>query len=210
MEKQKGYYSNFRSDLLKLIPANCTKILDVGCGEGLLGAKLKEFRNDIDLYGVEMFDLAAEKAEGRYTKIFRGDVEKIDISNYKNYFDCIIYGDVLEHLIDPWQLLKKHRESLNDCGFVIASIPNVQYYKIIFDLIMGKWTYQNQGIMDQTHLRFFTKESIKNMYSFAGYDILNISGNLCGWKTTFINKITLGFFERFFIVQYLVVAQKKK
>jgi 2-polyprenyl-3-methyl-5-hydroxy-6-metoxy-1,4-benzoquinol methylase len=92
-------------------------------------------------------------------------------------FDCIILNDVLEHLVDPFEALLYCRELLNSQGRVVASIPNVRYFDNIWNLLVHKnWEYTDWGILDKTHLRFFTKRSILSTFSDLDYDIETIDG----------------------------------
>jgi glycosyltransferase involved in cell wall biosynthesis len=99
-----------------------------------------------------------------------GNVEKLEIDDLKienDTVDCLIYGDVLEHLYDPWAVLRHHRSWLKEDGMVVVCIPNVQHWSIIIGLLKGQWEYQDQGLLDRTHIRFFTLDSIKKLFSQA-------------------------------------------
>lgn len=208
--KELKYYENEREDLIKFIPDNARRILDVGCGTGALGRAIKKKRgNDIEVTGVEMNPSVGDKARVNIDKVIIGDVEKIDLPFGKEYFDCVIYGEILEHLIDPWSVLLKHRESLKQNGCIIASIPNIAHYRIIKMLQKQEWNYQKAGILDRSHLRFFTLKSIRSMFDNEGLEIIKIDHKIgaSGIKK-FLNKIFFNSFLDYITEQYIIVAKK--
>lgn len=180
MELPKGptYYSNPREDLLRFIGSSSQHVLDVGCGAGSMGLRLKELIPDIEVVGIELDHVAAENAKSVLAKVIIGDVEELSLPDEgygDGYFDCIVYGDILEHLKDPWAVLQRHRRCLSENGMIIASIPNVRNLRVIADLVMeGTWTYASKGILDATHLRFFTLKTAQNMVEHAGYRVVTV------------------------------------
>ncbi|MFH1967837.1 MAG: class I SAM-dependent methyltransferase, partial [bacterium] len=165
-----------RDDFLSLIPKGVEKILDVGCGEGNLSIKLRE--KGIEVVGIERDEKSYNSAKENINKVFFADVEKFQLPFPIGYFNCIIYADILEHLICPLAVLKNHRDFLNDSGYIIASIPNIRYYKIMTRLFLGgSWDYVDKGILDRSHLRFFTLINIKELFADAGYEIVEIKRN---------------------------------
>jgi 2-polyprenyl-3-methyl-5-hydroxy-6-metoxy-1,4-benzoquinol methylase len=113
----------------------------------------------------------AKVAKEKIDRVIMEDIERINLIDYfqPNYFDCIIFADVLEHLKDPWAILKNVTNFLTDNGFIITSIPNVRYYTIIFNfLFRGNCPYRERGIHDKNHLRFFTFKNIKKMFLDVG------------------------------------------
>jgi 2-polyprenyl-3-methyl-5-hydroxy-6-metoxy-1,4-benzoquinol methylase len=105
-----------------------------------------------------------------------GDMEEIDFTQHfkEKMFDTFVFGDVLEHLQEPDTLLKKTRPFLNDDGFILASIPNVGYAGIIFDLLQGEFNYSKEGLLDRSHIRFFTKDEVYYLFERTGFYISNI------------------------------------
>ncbi len=210
MKTTPNYYENPRSDITGLIPANARHILDVGCGTGNLGAAIKNSRGgSIEVVGIEINSEAASKAKAKLDRVIEGNVETAALPFSNGYFDAIIYGDVLEHLIDPWGTLKKHREFLKDDGLVIASIPNVAHYRVIKMLKRREWRYQDAGILDSTHIRFFTIKSISRMFSEAGFMIESVSHNICGSKIKKkLNQIFKNCLIDSLAEQYIIAARK--
>ena len=197
-----------RADFIDLVPRNAARILDAGCGKGLVSKRLKE-RGVKETVGVEVDADKGKEAAKVMDKVIIGDIEKIELPFTKNYFDCILYGDILEHLRDPWALIKKHRALLKEGGCVICSIPNVRYYKIIRRLMLGYWDYTDAGPMDKSHLRFFGLINVKEMFDEAGYEITNIVNHIVTSRGMRIfNSIFLNKFKDFLTYQYYIVAKK--
>jgi 2-polyprenyl-3-methyl-5-hydroxy-6-metoxy-1,4-benzoquinol methylase len=166
-----GYYESEREDIIALIPRGAKRILDVGCGFGLMGKKLKEKNGAVEIVGFEVEEKAAEVARKNVDTLIIGDVEEIKLPYENGYFDCLVYGEVLEHLKNPWKVMKEHTRYLKKEGCCIASMPNISHYSIIEALIKDRWDYKESGILDNTHLRFFTINGIRKMFAGAGYII---------------------------------------
>src|SRR5262249_20610039 len=135
-----------------------------------------------------------------------GNIEDISL-DFEKYFDCIILGDVLEHMVDPWMTLRRIATLVSNSGTVIASIPNVQHWRVIFDLMRGRWDYREFGIMDITHLRFFTKRTIHRLFTTNGLAVTQIIPLLTTSKAKIVHRTTAGIASAFLAHQYLVVAK---
>ena len=165
--KPAGYYDSDRPDICALVPAHAQIILEIGCGSGRVGEALKASGRR-QVIGVELEPAIAELARPRLDQVLVGDVESMVLPFPAGTFDCIICGEVLEHLRDPWTMLRRVRELLRPQGVLIASFPNVANIGIIRDLVARRWTYQDAGILDRTHLRFFTKAEFAAALEQAG------------------------------------------
>lgn len=175
-DKPKGYFEGIRSEMLKYIPAGTRTTLEVGCGLGGFSALVKE-KFEAETWAVEVDKEAAQEAAKKLNTVINRDIGTSLNQIPDNYFDCIIFLDVLEHLADPYSLLVRMREKLTDNGVIVASIPNVRYYRNLIDLVLkGNWDYQDAGILDKTHLRFFTYKSILKMFEQLGFEVLVIEG----------------------------------
>ena len=175
-QKRETYYSNIREDIPSMITGSPQRILEIGCAEGAMGELLKR-RYNCEYVGVEVNSEAAHKAEERLDRVIIADVEKTNIEEHhitEPGFDYIIYGDVLEHLYDPWTVIHEHKKVLKDDGYIVVSIPNVRNLQVIESLVNGSWTYKDEGILDSTHLRFFTLQEIKKMFVNCGYTIVDV------------------------------------
>jgi tetratricopeptide (TPR) repeat protein len=221
IEKPENYYKNIRHDLIPLVPENANCILEVGCAEGMTGNELKK-RPGVFVAGIENNETAAELARKVLDDVITGDIESMDIPYSPSAFDCIIFADVLEHLVNPLDALKKVSKFLKKDGTVIMSIPNVQFYGVVHQLIEGNWTYQKEGILDETHLRFFTFKEIEKLVKEAGLSIQRIEETLDPQYEKFSNEnhtalkfgrlsidgLTPEEIRKFFVFQYKIVARK--
>ena len=215
LRKRKDYFSSIRWDLISFVSEGNNRILEIGCGEGNTGKALKEQGKAVEVVGVEKVPEIAEIAKTKIDKVLCADVETIELLTSTGDFDYIIMGDVLEHLYDPWICVNKLGRYLKKGGYLIASIPNIRNWRIIRDLVLkGEWNYSSQGLLDDTHLRFFTKKSILKLFSSEDFFIYRLipefesrSTYKCGIKKQF-NNITLGLFEGFLTFQYIVIVKK--
>ncbi len=173
-----GYYDNLNTGVLETIPADAGLVLEFGCGAGRLGMEFKKLHPTSRYYGVEIHAQAAAVAGTRLDMALCGSAEDADLSFLSGQVDCIVYADVLEHLIDPWSTLKRHAELLRPGGRIVACIPNIQHWSVLASLMAGLWAYQDNGLMDRTHLRFFTLASIQEMFAGAGLVVDNISDRI--------------------------------
>lgn len=170
--KPQGYYDNFREEMLKYLPDTAKKILDIGCGNGAFASVVKQ-KNEAEVWGIELMEEEANVAVQVLDKVFVGVCEKYIDGLPEHYFDAIYMNDVLEHLVDPYTVLETLKSKLAPNGVVISSIPNVRFFRTFFKVLFEKdWKYEGHGIMDKTHLRFFTGKSIKRMYEDLGYSVL--------------------------------------
>lgn len=149
------------------------KILEVGCSSGYFGGALVAQGHEV--WGVEPYEEAAKKASKILNKVYIGLIEDFFINNENERFDVIIFGDVLEHMADPVGVLRQSKKFLSDASIVIASIPNVTHLSIRAMMLEGRWEYSDLGILDRTHLKFFTRDSIIDLFSESGYKVLTLS-----------------------------------
>lgn len=218
-EKPPSYYENIRNDMIPLIPEDAKCILEVGCAAGMTGRELKK-RPGTFVAGIELNAKAAEAAKAVLDDVLQGNIEEIDLPYSDASFDCVLFADVLEHLVDPLSALLKVRRLLKKGGTVVASIPNVQFHGVIQRLIEGNWTYEKEGILDETHLRFFTFKEIEKLFSQAGYSIQKVGEVLDPQYEKFssanatalnlgraqIRDLSPEEIKRFFVFQYQIVA----
>lgn len=165
-----GYHNILRREILELIPQEAKTILDLGCGTGALGRAIKE-RQPCIVDGVELNKEAAKEAEKVLDSVVCDNLNRYDPTLDAKKYDCIILADILEHLVAPWYVLKKFAQVLTESGTVIASVPNIAHPWIISQLQKGLFRYEQAGILDVTHLRFFTKTTIFQLFTKAGLKI---------------------------------------
>jgi len=167
-------YEYINPDILSILKYTFTssnkKILDVGCGTGALGEALKKKGNIV--YGIDISKKSIEIAKKRLDKVVQIDLETENKLPFKEAsFDLIIFGDVLEHFRDPLSVLKNIRKYLKKDGIIIISLPNIANWEIRLKLLFGKFNYQKEGILDDTHVRFFTLKTAKELIKKAGLKI---------------------------------------
>lgn len=174
--KPTGYYESNREDMLKYIPQGIKTSLEFGCGFGRFSALVKE-RFGAEAWAVEIDKKSAKAASEKLDKVINSDAHEAIDKLPDNYFDCVILFDILEHLVDPYLLLISVKKKLTENGVVVTSIPNIRYYRTLVSLVIpGDWDYKGHGILDKTHLRFFTYKSIVKMFNELGFEILLIEG----------------------------------
>lgn len=159
------------SKIIALVKENQT-VLDVGCSTGFISRELK--KKGCEIIGVEIDRESIEIFKNSCDEVIIGDIEKIDLP-YKEKFDVIIFGDILEHLKEPLNALKKSKKYLKKDGIIILSLPNIANVYIRINLLFGRFNYEDRGILDRTHLRFFTLKNMKKLVRDANLEILNIS-----------------------------------
>jgi len=164
------YFGHARPEVLALVPATARRVLDIGCGAGRLGEALKA-RQQAEVVGIELDEAAAAVARLRLDDVIVGDIERLGLDFPPGSFDAIVCADVLEHLRDPARLLQKVRSWLAPAGRLVASIPNVRHNSVVRSLLEGNWTYESAGLLDRTHLRFFTRREIEKLFHRAGFAI---------------------------------------
>ena len=174
------YYSRVNTDLLQFIPPDAEVVVEVGCGSGALGEQYLQVNPGCRYVGLEINPEAAAEAVCRLSAVMVGNAEEITLDEQD--IDCLVYGDVLEHMVDPWATLRRHAVQLREGGQVIACIPNIQHWTVILNLLKGHWRYQSEGLLDSTHLRFFTLEGIRDMFAKAGLTVYDIRPRKIGQK----------------------------
>ncbi|MBA2281278.1 MAG: methyltransferase domain-containing protein, partial [Acidimicrobiia bacterium] len=163
-----------RSEMIPFVPVGARRVLDVGCGYGAFGAALKAARPDIVVWGIEPAVEPAGHAASRLDQVVVGSYP--DDLSPEERFDCIVFNDVLEHVVDPWAVLQRTLPHLRPGGRVVASVPNVRHWSVIWSLARaGRWTYRDAGILDRTHLRFFTRSTMIELFADSGYHVEQVA-----------------------------------
>jgi 2-polyprenyl-3-methyl-5-hydroxy-6-metoxy-1,4-benzoquinol methylase len=173
-------YVGRRKDLLALVAGKPARVLEIGCALGATGGYLKE-QHGCTVVGVEIDARMAEVARGHLDQVLVGDLNRSSLTDLvgDQRFDLIFFGDVLEHLIDPWSTLAAARSLLTAEGRIVASLPNINHVTTLASLIfLRRWPYRDRGLHDRTHLRFFTRKNLVELYESAGLEIEAESRNL--------------------------------
>jgi len=194
-----------------MLPSIKGRFLEIGCGSG---ATLEYIKSKGASYvaGVDMNSEAINLASRKNMDfILFANAERDELPFVNKEFDCIILADVLEHLYDPWKLLEKITQYLKDEGCILLSIPNIKYYGILNRLIFhDEWTYSKSGILDSTHIRFFTLKEIKKLLNFANLKISECKWNISsGIKFKILNTFLFNKLKPFSVIQYYIKATKK-
>lgn len=167
--------------LLEMMPAPPGVVLDVGCFCGEVGKRLKAKYPAARVVGVEPLGDAAKIAATKLDQVLTGKLEEVDLDSAgitPGSVDAIILADVLEHMFNPWQALVSLRPLLAPRGVILASIPNIRNFMVLNELVQGDFPYAAAGIMDITHLRFFTWQSVQRMFAETGYRIEHADFNI--------------------------------
>ena len=170
------YYTAERREMLKYVPESVGRTLELGCGSGKFSALIKS-EYGCECWGVELSEEAAAEAAERMDKVLVGDAVAKLAELPDGHFDCIICNHFLEHLADPYDFLRQLAPKFAAGGMLVAAFPNVRYCKNLYKLVVqGTWDYVDKGIMDRTHLRFFTWKSLAKVLPEVGYEVLRIEG----------------------------------
>ena len=209
-DKQDWYYAFVRRDIEPLLPASAPRVLEIGCGGGGTLDWLKQSGRAQWTAGIELSSEAAAIASTRVDDVRCGDANVLLEQFPQDSFDLILCLDVLEHLVDPWEALSKIQGLLRPGGRIITSLPNVRHHSVVLPLLLrGRWEYRDAGIMDRTHLRFFSRQGIAGLMRGAGLREVRALptyswGSWDKWKDI----ATLGLLRGLLAFQYLVLAER--
>ncbi len=175
--KSKKYKENFKKGSLyeevAIVVGQNKKILDIGCANGLFGKYLKKKNNVV--YGVEISDKMAIQAKKNLNKVFVLNIEKNPLPFKNNEFDVILCMDILEHLFDPREVLKKLKNYLKPTGLLIVTVPNAVHWSMRLHILSGKFNYEEKGLRDSGHIRFFTSTTALSLFKNSGYVVESYS-----------------------------------
>lgn len=207
--KTAAYFSRARKEIEPLLPTPAQtfrRVLEIGCSEGHTLEWLKAAGHCGWTAGVEPY-AELRTSQGAVDQFFRLDIEKSLPEIPPSSIDMILCLDVLEHLVDPWETLRRLDHLLKPGGFWIVSVPNIRNYHILFDLAFkGRFEYTESGILDRTHLRFFTRHSAISLIETTGAKVTRVIGTETHrWQKRLLQ--ALGFGE-FLPRQFLLAAQK--
>ncbi len=215
MNKSKeDYFRNHRISVSDFLNKGPHRILDVGCGARNFGAFLKQNGFASEVVGIEMDRNAANEALSNLDNVYCVDLNQTRVGQLLSLdsiklFDYIVCADVLEHLIDPWQTLSDLSAYLSPQGRVVVSIPNARHWTLWLPLVLkGRWNYQNAGIIDRTHLRFFTRATIYDLFSGAGLAVVK-THPLIGGKWRLVDRYSLHLLRDIVAVQWVFVGVPK-
>ncbi|GGB38091.1 hypothetical protein GCM10011492_31000 [Flexivirga endophytica] len=208
--RQSLYDVGDRAEIVPFVPDGVTSVLDVGCGGGGFGGLLRRrFGTELRLVGVEPMDAAADQArEAGFDDVVSGFFPDALPSDER--FDCIVFNDVLEHMVDPWSALAAAKAHLAPKGVIVASLPSILYLPVIARVLARRrWDYTDAGTLDHTHLRFFTKATMVEMFEGSGYRVERVQGINNQWYTGRWSKVRrlAPLFGEYQWLQFAVVAR---
>ncbi len=206
--KTEGYFSGARFDFIEQLPRDDkARILEIGSGSGKTGAiALKSCRAG-HYVGVELMEDAANISRKVLSEVIVGDIEQIDLNWQPASFDALILSEVLEHLREPSVTLKRLARFVRPGGIVLASSPNISHWRVIRELLMGRFPKTDQGVFDRTHLRWFTPSTFAEMFEEAGYRVVQVAPvTPFSERTKLISRLTGGRFDHLFMTQISLKA----
>jgi SAM-dependent methyltransferase len=180
-DQQDVYGDERRVELAPFVPDRVRTVLDVGCARGGFAITLRGLLGpEARLSGVEAVPAAAQVASRHLDEVYGGYFPD-DLPRDVGRFDLVCFNDVLEHMLDPWSAVESASLYLSPGGRIMASIPNVRYGPHLEKLWRGGWDYEDTGILDRTHVRFFTERTVREMFEQAGYVVEVFAGINSAW-----------------------------
>jgi SAM-dependent methyltransferase len=170
--KQTPVHDQHNPDLLRIMPENLHRVIEFGCSSGALAREYKKTNAGAHYTGVEIDASYAELARRHCDEVLIQDLDQAGPQFFDGHAsaDCWVFGDVLEHLKDPWRVLSEIRRVMNR-GCVVACIPNAQHWSVQARLCTGAFRYEDSGLMDRTHLRWFTRITMLEMFRECGFKV---------------------------------------
>jgi SAM-dependent methyltransferase len=218
-----SYYTLVREDVVRFLEGfvqknglQLVRVLEIGCSGGCTGKLIKE-RLGVEFYaGVELMPDAAKQAAGSIDWIRCDNIEEMIEQGRlgelpAGRFDAVLFLDVLEHLYNPWKVVNSLSGILSAKGILVGSIPNAGNLYVLWKIMRDRFEYEDEGLLDRTHLRFFTLHTIRNMLQ-ERYELVHLDSNHAtwkkmNWKLRFVFAATLGLWKRLFIRQYLFIGK---
>ena len=199
-------YDFDRPELIPFLPETARTLLDVGCGSGAFGRLLRSKRPDMELWAIEPDPASAKAAEHWFDHVIVGEFP--DERLPRAAFDVVMCADVLEHMAEPQQGLRGAADALSPSGVMVASIPNVRNWRdVLWPLLCyGTWTYTERGILDSTHLRFFTRRSMCQFFVDNGWLVQSVTGINMHRREKLLSALSARRLDDFLFPQYIVVA----
>jgi methionine biosynthesis protein MetW len=162
---------------------HCSRVLEIGCADGRL-ANILNIKKKCKVYCVEKDRAMACIARSKCEKMLNVDIESSMLPFDNGFFDCIIMGNVLEHMVEPVKVLKEMKRYLNEEGVLIYSVPNIVNWHSRLTIFSGKFEYADSGVFDKTHLHFYDFNAAKRLATDSGYSIiwLDVTPSIYFWK----------------------------
>ena len=205
-----AYFGSRRDEILELVPGEVERVLEVGCGTGATIAVLRS--RGCEVVGVDIAPAAVEEARRVLDAAHALDAEEEDLPYEPGYFDLLILHHVLEHMVNPWEALRRLVSYVRRDGYVIVGVPNIAHYRVLARLILhDQFVHEPYGVLDWTHLRYFTRSSLETTLLGAGLSIVECRGQSIAIEGSWKARAVVRLFpplRRFFNFAYLVLARK--
>jgi 2-polyprenyl-3-methyl-5-hydroxy-6-metoxy-1,4-benzoquinol methylase len=210
-DKDTTYFNRARNDFVARLPKDPTAcILEVGCGTGATGELALSTGRCGHYVGIELFETAATEAREVLSEVHVGDVEHMQLPWRPAMFDALIMSEVLEHLIDPGHVLRRLAPLVRPGGMVLASSPNISQWRVIRELLAGRFDLADKGVFDRTHMRWFTPATFVDMFEHAGYAAVSV-GPVTPFapRTRALSVLTGGRLDHLFMTQISFEGRKR-
>lgn len=210
-EKDAAYFQRTRSEIFPFLPLRAERVLEIGCAAGNTLDFLKKSGRCEWTCGVEIDSEAAEAARNKLDLLLEGNIEQMELPIAPGPIDVVLCLDVLEHLIDPWSTVQKLGGLLKQGGIMLAIIPNVRCLPVVFQLVMGKWDYCHEGILDKTHVRFFTRKTAVRLIASQRLKVETVvaTNMLHLGRARIANWMTLSLLKGFLEYEYIIKAVRQ-
>ena len=172
--EQTPIHDDYNPDLLAFLPPNLIRVVEVGSSSGALAGAYRAANPGRHYTGIEIEPAYADASKRHCTRVICGDIERLDDATFDSLFpaDCWIFGDALEHLYDPWSLLRRIRKRCGADLRIVACVPNAQHWSLQAALNAGQFRYQPSGLLDRTHIRWFTRITLFELFASTGFRIV--------------------------------------
>ena len=213
IDKSENYFSHARREVAALLPQHCGRVLEIGCGSGATLGWLRQNKQTSCTVGVEIAEIAATAARVNVDEVYCLDFETVELPAATAEFDVILCLDVLEHMVNPWDAVDRLvSRYLAPGGVLVVSLPNVRHYSVVLPLLFkGRWTYEDAGLLDRTHLRFFTRQTALELLAHDQLEAAQDKDAKPDWRTRkgVFNNLTGGIFRDLLTYQYCLAVRKK-
>lgn len=210
-ENAPGYFDHARHEILPFLPADCSRVLELGCSSGATLREIQKQRAVERSEGIELFPEAAERAAQVFDRVFNESLDDFDFDARLpgERFDLILALDVLEHLVDPWNVVRAVSKRLAPSGVLIVTLPNIRHKSVVQDLVFrNEFRYQDAGILDRTHLRFFVRRTAIELCESGGLVVTECATTKKLKKTRkLLSILTRGWSDDFYSQQFILIAR---
>lgn len=178
--KQTPIHEIANMDILSLIPTDCKRVVEIGSSSGALAREYKKINPNCYYTGIEIDEKYAEQSMRHCDRVIHGSIESFDDAAFESLLPsgCWIFADVLEHLVDPWALLRRIRSCSTKDTSIVVCLPNAQHWSVQARLNCGRFIYEDSGLLDRTHLRWFTRLTLIELFRSTGFQIVSASARI--------------------------------